>query len=241
MRLHRFYTTEKIADRKEVTINSPKLVNQLRNVFRLKIGNEVILFDGSGKDYTCRVMILRESDGKSVTLEVVESKESRWVPQRKIFLCVAITKKDTFEWIVEKATELGVTDIVPILAERSEKKSLNEERLRKISIEASEQSGRGDVPMVHSIVKLENVIDQQGATLLPIQRIAFHTKESEVLARFDLATSSSIAIFIGPEGGWSPKEVEMFHAQNIPIKSLGPQVLRAETAVIVALSRVVYI
>ena len=164
------------------------------------------------------------------------------MPIRTIYLCAAVVKKDTFEWIVEKATELGVTDIIPIAAERSEKKSLNEERLVKIAVEASEQSGRGATPMMHRIMGQGEAAAFLKSREKDIQMIAFHT-EGEQFKREELGSKTApLGVFIGPEGGWSPAEIEIsFHKkENIQVRCLGPQVLRAETAVIASLSQVVF-
>ena len=232
MRLHRFYIPEPIGMRTEVTIDDADLVHQIRNVFRLKNGAEIILFDGSGSDYTCRI---EEGDKRSLTCAVVGASRSRYMPGRPVTLCAAVVKKDTFEWITEKATELGVAKIIPIIAERSEKKAVNEDRLKKISIEASEQSGRGNVPVLHQILSLEDAV--RWVVENKLAAVAFHVDgpmfEPE---RFMKHSGGPLEVFIGPEGGWSPEEVVMFHENKIPVYSLGTQILRAETAVIAALS-----
>ncbi len=244
MRLHRFYTTEKIDEKNPFTINSAELVNQVRRVFRLREGDSVILFTGTQIDYECKIDDYDTEStivsDKSIRLQVTSMKRSRYSPQQRIFLCAAITKKDTFEWIVEKATELGVTDIVPVIAERSEKKSLSDLRLKKISVEASEQSGRGSIPMIHPIIGLVDVDDFfKNLNEKDLQKIVFHT-EGERLSMSNIDKSKPVAVFIGPEGGWSPKELEMFHEKNISVKCLGDQVLRSETAVIATLSQLVF-
>jgi len=251
MRLHRFYIPELIGNQIEITIHSSELVNQLRHVLRLKACEEAILFDGSGSDYLVAINRFVETD--QAVFDVRESMRSRFMPSRKTYLFAAVIKKDNFEFIVEKATELGVTDIIPVIAERSEKKAVNHERLIKISIEASEQSGRGDVPIIHSIVDLKEAVslfnreeirnsnieirDKSEARNSKIEMIAFHT-DGETFNQNDLSKDGPIAIFIGPEGGWSPEEIAMFHKNEISVRCLGPQVLRAETAVIAALSKV---
>jgi 16S rRNA (uracil1498-N3)-methyltransferase len=213
----------------------------------LKKGDSIIVFNGTGFDYQCKIDSFGEENkinGDSVIrLLVSSSSRSRFSPKRALFLCTAVVKKDTFEWITEKATELGVTGIIPIAAERSEKKSLNEERLRKIAIEASEQSGRGATPMVYAIMGLGEAAAFLKKENPEIQIVAFHT-EGELLARSDLAGFAAekipLAVFIGPEGGWSLAEIDMFHKLDIPVRCLGPQVLRTETAVIAALSQMVF-
>jgi 16S rRNA (uracil1498-N3)-methyltransferase len=236
MRLHRFYTTETIGLQKKITINSAEMVNQIRRVFRLKSGDMVIIFDGSGSDYECRIA---DFGKESITLDVDTSSRSRFMPERKITLCAAIVKKDTFEWIVEKATELGVTKIIPIMAERSEKKNLNEMRLNKIAIEASEQSGRGNVPVIHPIMSLTESLGWVNKK--SISAVVFHTDGGTSAREYITGEgfSNLQEVFIGPEGGWSPEELELFHKDNIPVVTLGNQVLRAETAVIAALSLVI--
>jgi 16S rRNA (uracil1498-N3)-methyltransferase len=239
MRLHRFYTTETIGSQKEVTIHSDELANQILRVFRMKVGESVLLFDGSGFDYECVITSFGQTDQKLVTFNIGEKAPSRFMPAREVTLCAAVVKKDTFEWILEKATELGVTKIIPVMAERSEKKNLNEERLKKIAIEASEQSGRGTVPEIHPIISLEEALagvseeSRRGGTSV----IAFHV-DAEPFRRGSTSAHTKLEIFIGSEGGWSPKEIEVFHANKIPTISLGSQILRSETAVVAALSMV---
>ena len=262
MRLHRFYIPEalsgqRLATGEIVSIKSHDLVNQIRRVFRLKNGDKVMFFDGSGFDFECEIMSGSKdshADKDSVAFCVLACERSRYMPTKEIYLCAAITKKDTFEWIVEKATELGVTHIVPVLAERSEKKALNMERLNKIALEASEQSGRGNVPTIAPIGGLGEVIEkiEVARTIFgqndglkssiknpcDLNLLAMHT-EGNLLSQSDISRGN-MAIFIGPEGGWSPDEIDVFHKYKIPVLCLGNQVLRAETAVVVALSKVVF-
>lgn len=235
MRLHRFYISETIGSRTEIKIDSAELSNQLRRVFRLTSGDSIIVFDGSGLDYECDIIDIKTS---SVTIRPIRSSRSRTMPNRDVILYASITKKDTFEWIVEKATELGVTRIVPLMAERSEKKNLNMERLNKIAVEASEQSGRGTVPVITPIVEFGELFGSEYFDK-EATNIVFHT-ECPV---FDRGRTSRVdldhtGVFIGAEGGWSVKEIEMFHTHGIQVRSLGTQILRAETAVIAALSKV---
>ena len=241
MRLHRFFIEEQIGNKTELKIHSAELANQIRRVFRLKTGDSVVVFDGSGFDYECRIGASSAGEVKSVknlvTLDVVTTMKSRYMPTRDIYLCAGIVKKDTFEWIAEKATELGVTHIIPVMAERSEKKALNMGRLEKIAIEASEQSGRGNVPVVESIVGLKEVIER--FSQLKCVKIAFHT-DAEPFNPQDVHRDIPVAVFIGPEGGWSMDEIDLFHKNQVSVVCLGQQVLRAETAVIAALSEVVF-
>lgn len=230
MRLHRFYVEEKIGDEAHITLHSPELLNQLRNVFRFKSGDEVILFDGSGKDFTVSI---EEFEKDAVRVSVSTREENHVLPIRETYLFASIVKKDTFEWIAQKATELGVSHIVPIMSDRSEKKSLNEDRLRKIIIEAAEQSGRATLPALHEIVDLQTAL----ATHRHVQSVVWHTKAPKFVSQ---DVQEAFGAYIGPEGGWSPAELDLFKKYNLPVRSLGPQVLRAETAVIAVISRLVF-
>jgi 16S rRNA (uracil1498-N3)-methyltransferase len=243
MRLHRFYTTEELAPGKQIQINSAELANQVRRVFRLRAGDSLVLFNGTGFDYVVKLANYNYSSkieaNNSIVVDIdpATPTRSRFLPARKIFLYAAIVKKDTFEWVTEKATELGVTDIIPVMAERSEKKNLNEDRLKKIAVEASEQSGRGDVPTIHPIISLEEAMSISKES--GVQSVVFHL-DGEKFHADSFDKKSPLSCFIGPEGGWSEREVEAFHAANLPVRSLGTQVLRSETAVVAALSQVVF-
>ncbi len=134
------------------------------------------------------------------------------------------------EWVVEKATELGVSKIVPIISERSEKKDLNMERIRKIIVEASEQCGRADVPVLGSVMTLEECIMEVEEEKIVFDITGEHFSSSLI------HNTCPVSIFIGPEGGWTEKELELFKQKGAKIFSLGPLTLRAETASIVALT-----
>src|ERR1035437_9510432 len=129
MRLHRFYVAGKIPPQGIFDVDDEGLLNQLKRVLRLKIGYEVTVFNGDGQDHEC---LINEFAKDKVILQIKRTYPSRYMPVYEIWLCAAVIKKDNFEWIVEKATELGVSHIIPILSDRSEKKSLNMERLEKI-------------------------------------------------------------------------------------------------------------
>jgi len=216
---------------------SYELLHQLQNVLRLKVGDTVNLFDGSGYDFIVRI---KKYEDQNVSFEILEKRPNSILPLRETYLLASIVKKDNFEWIAEKATELGVSHIIPILSERTEKKDINKTRLQKIVVEASEQSGRGTVPIIHEVTSLGNSLkDAINLFGKDTEYIAFHL-EGEKFDKKELKEKNPIAIFIGPEGGWSPDEISWFKENYIPIKTLGPQILRAETAVIASLSQIVF-
>jgi 16S rRNA (uracil1498-N3)-methyltransferase len=237
MKFKRFYVTQALGElaskalQDGITLTSQAaLVNQLKNVFRLGKGDEIVLFDNSGEDY---YVSLESLEKDSFTFRVNEVKKNNVVSPKETYLFASIIKKDNFEWIAQKATELGVTHIIPILSARSEKKDLNFERINKIVIEAAEQSGRAVLPIVSEVMKLEEALHRYNH----VHTIVMHTKGSKLVSQ-DLKEINGI--YIGPEGGWSDEEIELFKKNEIPVYSLGPQVLRAETAVIAALTLLIF-
>ena len=234
MRLHRFYIDKYLgADR--TLLQDRDLMHQWRSVFRYNVGSEVLLFDGRGGEY---VYIIETIDNREAWVRLLEERGGV-VPKNKITLFISLIKKDNLELVIEKATELGVSKIVPVLSERSEKKGFNLERAKRIVIEASEQCGRADVPEITSIKQLVDSIEEAEGEIIVFDPSgeSFELKAKSLEGQ---QTSSSklktLSLFVGPEGGWSPKELELFKNGKAQILSVGPLILRAETAAIAALS-----
>ena len=225
MRLHRFYVLQPLGE--EVVIQDVSLVNQWTKVFRYTVGDFVILFNGNGSEYR---YTLTEITKKECTL-CLSDKHSSYLPAKKITLCLSLIKKDNFELVVQKATELGVTTIVPIISFRSEKKNLSFDRLQKIAIESAEQCGRGDIPLITEI--------------FPVNELPKHLREADecfllsiegtplINSKNKLSTGNAV-LFIGPEGGWSPEDTQQILNYGATTVSLGATTLRAETAAILA-------
>jgi 16S rRNA (uracil1498-N3)-methyltransferase len=231
MKLQRFFVPLPIVSNNEpFNVPSAELTNQLNRVLRLHEGDEVVLFDNSGMQYRAAIYSY-QNDSVSFTILGREEGDAR--PQRETWLFVAMVKKDNLEWIVQKATELGVSHIVPLLSARTEKKDFNRERLTKVSIEAAEQSGRATLPEIHDILKLADALSQ----FRYLKSVAWHPYATK-FTHDDLADVQ--ASYIGPEGGWTPEELQLFNDQGIKIYSLGPQVLRAETAVVAVFSQLMF-
>jgi len=241
MRLHRFFIETQIEHTK-FSLKDEKLIHQWRDVFRYNIGSEVILFDGSGNEFDA---VIEKMNNREAELRIVSERKGI-VPSshstgsgQEIILCQSLIKKDKMEWIVEKATELGVSKILPVISERSEKKNFNLERAKKIAIEASEQCGRADVPEISEILNLREALDI-------CENMIIFDPIGTPLSFLNNSPLTKADIFIGPEGGWTEKELEMFSAlggsasggkqKGSQVFSLGPLILRAETAAVVALA-----
>ncbi|MCF7844179.1 16S rRNA (uracil(1498)-N(3))-methyltransferase [Candidatus Gracilibacteria bacterium] len=230
MRLHRFYVSQPLGE--EVVIEDVSKIKQWIKVFRYSVGDFVILFNGDSNDYTYSIDSVSD---KKCSL-VLHKKLPSYIPSRKINLYLSVIKKDNFELVVQKATELGVTAIIPIISERSEKKNLNDDRLHKIAMEAGEQCGRGDIPTISPILSLSKALEviptADRSIFLQINGTPFNDKVLQEKIR----SSSNLNLFIGPEGGWSDDEEILFSKYNISSVSLGNTVLRAETAAIATCS-----
>ncbi len=245
MKIHRFFVTQPLSHKGELIVTDENLLNQWRNVLRMVVGDQLVVFDGSGDEALCE---FRTLDKKSATLVVIKRKAGL-VPMRDITLFMALIKKDNFELVLEKATELGVTRIVPVECARSEKKGINRERSEKILREASEQSGRATVPVLGDIIDIKNVPHENFVVFDPRGEISgreYFAKDSpsqtlQNKGREGLSFADSIkpiGLLVGPEGGFTDEEIVLFKTNKIPILSTSHTILRAETAAIVALALV---
>jgi len=238
MRLHRFYINQNIVAGKEIRIEDSELLNQWGRVFRLEAGDEVILFNDSDYEFTAKFSLLSK---KEAVLDILDSKKAVEEVLKELHIFQSIIKKDNFELIVQKCTEIGASAFHPIISERSEKKNLNMERLLKIAKEASEQSGKVKLPKISEPEKLEKSIENFDGELFTLDfdgepfsslRGVCDEANHPLDCHAPLAMTGKIGILIGPEGGWSDKEREFFKQKGIKNISLGNQVLRAETAAI---------
>ncbi len=225
MKTHRFFVDEKIGGKEQISLTNPELLHQMSKVFRFKAGDTVILFDGTGGETLCEITLLTKKVAEFLVKERWEGLSS---PAQKVTMYLSLIKKDNFEWVLQKGTELGVNRFVPIVSERSEKKDLNMERARKIVVEATEQSGWASVPEVCEPVSLNDILEQKDSILENL--IVFHVEGITFEKSVVMVGKNPLGVLIGPEGGFSEKEIELFKSKNIPIYSLGKQTLRAETA-----------
>jgi 16S rRNA (uracil1498-N3)-methyltransferase len=227
MRLHRFYTTEHLAGQASIALRDEGALHQLRDVFRLAKGDRVIFFDGDGHDYIYEAEIIAKKEASFSFAE----KKPNFIPTKNVTLYMSLIKKDNFELVLEKATELGVTHFVPVITERTQGKNLNMERAEKIMQEASEQCGRGDIPTIGDTTDLKDALNENPDVII-------FDMEGNDLSSYKLSTND-YKLLIGPEGGWSDKELKMFKDLNIQTLKLGDTVLRAETAAIVSCAKII--
>lgn len=224
MRLHRFYIQTELSVGTEIVVDDTEHLHQWVSVFRFATDDLIILFNGDGNDYTGT---FTEVHKKKAVIQITGITPPLVMKHTApVHLYLSLIKKDLFELVVEKATELGVSSITPIITERTQQKNLNMDRLNRVTIEASEQSGRGDVPHINECVSLEKALEDASRYTIFLAQMGGQDTIKNV-------SSTPKALFIGPEGGWGDKDLEVFKNYAVETLSLGETVLRAETAAIV--------
>lgn len=219
MKIHRFFSQLQ-RDRDAVSFADPDVEHQILRVLKLRVGEVVTVLDGKGME---RDVELVQVDKKSVAGVVIAERKNLAESDREVILYAAILKRENFEWAVQKAVECGVSSIVPMVTQRTVKKDVKRERLQEIAKEAAEQSGRGRVPVVAEPIDFEEALkgargkgyflDAGGKELEPVRE-----------------PDDVVSVFVGPEGGWSDEERENAKRAGLTMRSLGPRVLRGETA-----------
>ncbi len=231
MKLHRFIGLFDLK-RAHLEIKDKEFVHQLARVLKLEVGERLILCDGQGHEAVYEIEAL---DQKTVALRIREERRPNAAePSRHVVLYAAILKRENFEWAVQKAVECGVGEIVPVVSDRTIKKDVKRERLQEIAKEAAEQSGRGRVPIVHEPMSFHDALTHAKGN----DRNVFLHLTPTPLATSHLRPSPSegeglgvrCGLWVGPEGGWSGEEAESARKAKWEIASLGPRVLRGETA-----------
>lgn len=229
MRLHRFLGNFDFS-KKLLKIADGDLINQIKNVFRLNVGDEIILTDGREDDALCKISALAKD---LLEVEVAGVRKIEKEPPVNAVLYCSVLKKENFELVAQKATEIGVKEIVPIITKHTVKLSLKEDRLQKIIKEAVEQSGRGVMPELKKPIPFrEAVKDAQS------NDVNLFCDEGGMPIGNAAKCQKRIGVFIGPEGGWDESELEFINnlpkESNFKIINLGLLTLRSETAAIIA-------
>ena len=230
--MHRFFVSPESINKEQVTLPS-EIAHQICNVLRLRVGATIIVLDNSGDEYE---VILHQVEKQQVVGEVVEKRPSPNEPIAQLTLYQSMMKRDKFEWVLQKGTEIGVSHFVPIITQRTlvqkvDIKVNKQTRWEKIITEAAEQSRRGRIPALHAPQTLAQAIAQAEGTGLIAWEDAKEQRLRTVLA--DAERPSHISLFIGPEGGFAAQEIAAAEAAGIQPITLGKRILRAETAALV--------
>ena len=235
---HFFVTPDQVEDARIIVEGSD--VNHMKNVLRLRLGEEVMVSDGNNLSYLCKVEAYEED---RVILGIQETKEADTELPSKVYLFQGLPKGDKMELIVQKAVELGVCEVIPVAMKRSvvkldEKKAKKKaERWQQIAESAAKQAGRGCIPEVQPVISYREALSKAAelnVLLLPYELAEGMKTTKEVIRK--ILPGQSIGIFIGPEGGFEREEVEQAMEAGAQVITLGKRILRTETAGLTVLS-----
>lgn len=235
----RFFVDRSQVQGEEIVIQGND-VNHIKNVLRMRPGDELSLSDGEGMDYFCKILSIERDE---VRVNIENSWNSYVELPVKIYLFQGLPKGDKMELIIQKAVELGVYEIIPVRTKRvivkldDKKESKKIARWQQIAEGGAKQSGRGLIPEVKPVMGFAEALKYAGsldAALIPYEKAEGIQKTRSII--HDLKGKKSVAIFIGPEGGFDEKEVEDAMNQGVFPVTLGRRILRTETAGLTMLS-----
>lgn len=220
-KIHRFLIKE-IPTSTSFEVDERELVHLIKDVLKLKVNEECILFSDGSDDYLSLITNITKNTISFNTKSILNKK----IIPKNLRACISIPKRDSFELIVQKLTEIGVKEIIPIVSDRTIKQSLKLDRLQKISDEALEQSGGSWRVKISEPLSLKDSLSSIGASAVVYFDISGEKNIN--------ITETDLTFYIGPEGGWSDNDLEIFRNHNIPSYKLAETVLRSETASIIA-------
>lgn len=237
MRVPRFYQNTAISVHQTIDLDSDA-VGHIARVLRMQAGEQICLFNGDGTEYQAELVCVEK---RRVSAAVTGASEPSRISPLKVDIGQSISRGDRMDYAIQKATELGVSTITPLLSERCEVR-LKSDRLNKkqqqwqqLAISACEQSLRTDIPTIDVPCGLDSWITNCRAEL----KLVLHHHCAQPLANF--TPPSSVALLIGPEGGLSEAEVQRAIDAGFQSVAIGPRVLRTETAPVAALSILQYL
>ena len=237
MRIPRIFTEQNLLSGDRVQLEETAS-HHLSKVLRMQPGRELILFNGAGGEFAATI---HEVTKKHVWVSIAEHSVDNRESPLELELAIGISRGERFEWVLQKATELGVSKITPLITERTEVKVTGDrqekmhERWQQIIISACEQCQRNLLPQLAAPVQISDWLPQVQAAL----RFVLHHRDSQRLPADK--TPQSVALLIGPEGGLSDREIAHALEQDFNALTLGPRVLRTETAPVAAISLVQYL
>lgn len=223
--MHYFYSTHIDSDR--IILSKEEAHHALR-VIRLKEGDRVGVFDGKGSIYDCVISVLNKQVGELS----IDNIERAALPPSKLSMYIAPTKNiDRFEWFLEKATEIGVKEITPMISSHSERKKVRYDRLEKVLISAMKQSMNPFLPQLNPIIHFDEALQLNSGS----DRFISHCEDRKKEKLFDeLNYHNATSIMIGPEGDFSSTEIDKAESMGWIGVSMGKQRLRTETAGVLA-------
>ena len=242
--MHRFFAEPGQIGEKEIVITGAD-VNHIRNVLRMRADEEVLIADGQGAEYRCKLTDLGENE---VRAQILWKLDGNAELASAVTLFQGIPKSDKMDLIVQKCVELGVDRIVPVSTKRAvvkldaKKEQTRLKRWNTISESAAKQSGRGVIPEVSGVLSFEKALEEAkklDVLLIPYERAEHMAETRRVMG--EIRPGQSVGIFIGPEGGFEESEVEEAVAAGARAITLGRRILRTETAGLAVMAMLGYL
>lgn len=225
----RLYVSEQLGNTETLTLGRDQS-HYLVNVMRIAADTSILLFNGRDGEWQGTIT---KANKKAVEISLTKQARPQ-ISEPDVWLCFAPLKKDRTDFVIEKATELGIARIQPVITERTQTTRVNVDRLAATAREAAEQSERLSVPSVEQPVTLSELLESW-----PTDRPLIHLDETGTgapLAKVMMSNSDGIGFLIGPEGGFDPDEIKTLNNHTATVAAdLGPRILRAETACVAAL------
>ena len=242
--MHRFFAEPDQIGEKEIVITGAD-VNHIRNVLRMRTEEEVLIADGRGAEYRCKLTELGENE---VRAQILWKLDGNAELASAITLFQGLPKSDKMDFIVQKCVELGVSRIVPVSTKRAvvkldaKKEQTRLKRWNTISESAAKQSGRGVIPEVSGVMSFGKALEEAkklDVLLIPYERAEHMAETRRVMG--EIRPGQSVGIFIGPEGGFEESEVEEAVAAGAQAITLGRRILRTETAGLAVMAMLGYL
>lgn len=243
--MHRFFVDKDcLSTANKNVIITGEDVNHIKNVLRIKIGEDILVSDGEGTDYRCTVSDIGTDE---IIANIVDITKNCAELPVKITLFQGMPKLDKLEFIIQKAVELGVTEIVPVITKRTvvklddKKASKKLERYNGIAMAAGKQSGRGIVPCVREFMTFKQALSyakEMDMAIIPYEEAKGIDYSRQIIKK--IKWKSTLGIFIGPEGGFANEELEAALEIGAHAITLGQRILRTETAGLAVLSIIMF-
>lgn len=218
--------------------------HHILHVLRKEMGDCITVCDGRGQDYDCEIV---SASADEIHCKILKAYPAETEPQVKLTLFQGLPKAEKMEWLLQKGVEVGISEFVPVAAERSivkldRKKTEGKlARWSKIAHSAAKQSGRGVLPEVHTVMTVDQAIETfSDYDLILVLYEEDKGKSLKMLLREQRELPSKIALWIGPEGGFDPTEIQKLKRTGAITAGLGPRILRTETAGMIAAALVLY-
>lgn len=237
--MHHFFVTPDQVEADRIYIEGSD-VNHMKNVLRMKVGEQAEISDGNNLKYLCQISSYEEDRAE---LEILEKMDADTELSSKLYLFQGLPKSDKMELIVQKAVELGAYEVIPVATKRAvvkldaKKAAKKVERWNSISESAAKQAGRSRIPQVADVITFSEALEKAGeldVRLIPYE-LAEGMEEAREVVRA-IRSGQSVGIFIGPEGGFEQSEVEEAMKKGVIPITLGRRILRTETAGLAILS-----